>query len=59
MPAGPLNDPDHAASAVTTVDDILTRRLDRETLIDEVVERLRREARGDRERLGFVLEDLL
>jgi hypothetical protein len=44
---------------VTTVDDILTWRLDRETLIDEVVERLRREARGDRERLGFVLEDLL
>jgi hypothetical protein len=32
---------------------------DRERLIDEIIERLRREARLDRERLGLVLEDLL
>jgi hypothetical protein len=32
---------------------------DREALIDDVVERLRRDARLDRERLGLVLEDLL
>jgi hypothetical protein len=32
---------------------------DREALIDEVVSRLQREARLDRERLGLAIEDLL
>jgi hypothetical protein len=33
--------------------------LDREALIEEIIERLRHDARTDRERLGYTLEDLL
>jgi hypothetical protein len=33
--------------------------IDREALIDDIVERLRLQARVDRERLGYTLEDLL